>query len=251
MGKRTVNSAEVDRLPQRAFRLIVTGGGTGGHTYPALTAVRTLRPGSRLRAVRWKSCGSARRTAWRPGRSRRGHRVRVGGHGQDPPLQQPAQDGVARERQGHGAGCRSVSCRPGRSSSGSGRTWCWPPAGTSPSGRAGRARMCRRPLVRARADRAAGPGQPDARRRGDAIAVSSESTLPLLPESVRVGRRGHRQPGPARGAHRARGQGGRRAGLRGFDRRLPTVYVTGGAQGAQQINDVVRDALPGCWSQRT
>lgn len=33
-------------------------------------------------------------------------------------------------------------------------------------------------------------------------------------------------------------------GLRGFDRRLPTLYVTGGAQGAQQINDVVRDALP-------
>lgn len=32
--------------------------------------------------------------------------------------------------------------------------------------------------------------------------------------------------------------------LAGFDRRLPTVYVTGGAQGAQQINGVVRDVLP-------
>ncbi|WP_405771577.1 UDP-N-acetylglucosamine--N-acetylmuramyl-(pentapeptide) pyrophosphoryl-undecaprenol N-acetylglucosamine transferase [Streptomyces sp. NBC_01538] len=33
-------------------------------------------------------------------------------------------------------------------------------------------------------------------------------------------------------------------GLCGFDRRLPTVYVTGGAQGSQQINHLVRDVLP-------
>jgi UDP-N-acetylglucosamine--N-acetylmuramyl-(pentapeptide) pyrophosphoryl-undecaprenol N-acetylglucosamine transferase len=33
-------------------------------------------------------------------------------------------------------------------------------------------------------------------------------------------------------------------GLDGFDRALPTVYVTGGAQGARQINESVADALP-------
>ncbi len=32
-------------------------------------------------------------------------------------------------------------------------------------------------------------------------------------------------------------------GLHGFDRQLPTVYVTGGAQGAQQINGVVGELL--------
>lgn len=57
MGKRSVNSAEVDRLPQRAFRLIVTGGGTGGHTYPALTAVRTL-------AARLTTQGRALEVLW-------------------------------------------------------------------------------------------------------------------------------------------------------------------------------------------
>lgn len=33
-------------------------------------------------------------------------------------------------------------------------------------------------------------------------------------------------------------------GVRGFNRDLPTVYVTGGAQGSVQINTVVRDLLP-------
>ncbi|NEA60779.1 hypothetical protein G3I60_43115 [Streptomyces sp. SID13666] len=33
-------------------------------------------------------------------------------------------------------------------------------------------------------------------------------------------------------------------GLHGFDLRLPTVYVTGGAQGSQQINTLIRDTLP-------
>jgi UDP-N-acetylglucosamine--N-acetylmuramyl-(pentapeptide) pyrophosphoryl-undecaprenol N-acetylglucosamine transferase len=76
------------------------------------------------------------------------------------------------------------------------------------------------------------------------IAVSSESSLPLLPEAARsiavvTGNpirpevlAGH--PDKAVAA----------LGLDGFDRRLPTVYVTGGAQGSQQINDLVAEVLP-------
>lgn len=74
------------------------------------------------------------------------------------------------------------------------------------------------------------------------IAVSSESTLPLLPVSVRALAVVTGDPvrpevlsGHADKALVALGLA--------FDRTLPTVYVTGGAQGSQQINDVVGGEL--------
>lgn len=76
------------------------------------------------------------------------------------------------------------------------------------------------------------------------VAVSSETTLQFLPESVRASAAVTGNPvrpevctGQAEKAVEA-------LKWDGFDRRLPTVYVTGGAQGSQQINLVVRDVLP-------
>lgn len=76
------------------------------------------------------------------------------------------------------------------------------------------------------------------------VAVSSESTLPLLPGSARAAAVVTGNPvrpeiltGQADKAVQA-------LGLHQFDRALPTVYVTGGSQGSQQINDLVGSILP-------
>lgn len=106
------------------------------------------------------------------------------------------------------------------------------------------ARMCRIPLVLH--EQTVRLGLANRRLAGSAtcVAVSSESTLPLLPESVRPSAvvtgnpvrpellTGHADKAVAD------------LGLTGFDAKLPTVYVTGGAQGAQQINSVIGDSLP-------
>lgn len=106
------------------------------------------------------------------------------------------------------------------------------------------ARLCKRPLVLH--EQTVRLGLANRKLAGSAtrIAVSSESSLPLLPAEVRdravvTGNpvrpeilTGH----PDKAVHTLN--------LTGFDRRLPTVYVTGGAQGAQQINGVVREVLP-------
>jgi UDP-N-acetylglucosamine--N-acetylmuramyl-(pentapeptide) pyrophosphoryl-undecaprenol N-acetylglucosamine transferase len=81
-------------------------------------------------------------------------------------------------------------------------------------------------------------------RLASATAVSSASTLDLLPGRAR--RRAELTGNPIR-AELFTGEPDRAVaalGLDGFDRELPTVYVTGGALGARQINNLVTESLP-------
>jgi UDP-N-acetylglucosamine--N-acetylmuramyl-(pentapeptide) pyrophosphoryl-undecaprenol N-acetylglucosamine transferase len=81
-------------------------------------------------------------------------------------------------------------------------------------------------------------------KRATRVAVSSESTLELLPEGVRE--RAVVTGNPVR-AEVFAGEPLKAVdalGLDSFDPDLPVLYVTGGAQGAVQINTVVTEALP-------
>lgn len=106
------------------------------------------------------------------------------------------------------------------------------------------ARLCRRPLVLH--EQTVRLGLANRKLAGSAarIAVSSESTVALLPESVRSAAVVTGNPVRPEVLSGHPDKAVEALGLAAFDRRLPTVYVTGGAQGAQQINGVVRDALP-------
>ncbi len=106
------------------------------------------------------------------------------------------------------------------------------------------ARMCQRPLVLH--EQTVRLGLANRKLAGSAtrIAVSSESTVPLLPEAVRGTAVVTGNPIRPEVLAGHPDQAVEALNLHGFDRRLPTVYVTGGAQGSQQINGLIRDALP-------
>jgi UDP-N-acetylglucosamine--N-acetylmuramyl-(pentapeptide) pyrophosphoryl-undecaprenol N-acetylglucosamine transferase len=226
------------------FRLIVTGGGTGGHTYPALTAVRTLQ--ARLAAdggtldVLWIGTPEGLEARVAPAENIPFTTVATGKirRSANPlKLLRPANlRDMARVPLGVIQARKIVAdFRPDVVLATGG--YVAVPAGLA-------ARMRKRPLVLH--EQTVRLGLANRKLAGSAtrIAVSSESTLPLLPEAVRPAAVVTGNPvrpevltGHADKAVAA-------LGLHAFDRGLPTVYVTGGAQGARQINDVVREALP-------
>lgn len=228
----------------RSFRLLVTGGGTGGHTYPALTAVRTLQ--ARLGAqggvleVLWIGTPDGLEARVAPAEGIPFTTVATGKiRRSSNPLKMvsPANmRDMARVPLGVAQARKAVSdFQPDVVLATGG--YVAVPAGLA-------ARMCRRPLVLH--EQTVRLGLANRRLAGSAtrIAVSSESSLPLLPESVRDIAVVTGNPIRPEVLYGHPGKAVEALGLRGFDPHLPTVYVTGGAQGAQQINDVVRDALP-------
>ncbi|MGH3374614.1 MAG: UDP-N-acetylglucosamine--N-acetylmuramyl-(pentapeptide) pyrophosphoryl-undecaprenol N-acetylglucosamine transferase [Actinoallomurus sp.] len=230
--------------PVRDLRLIVTGGGTGGHTYPALTAVRALR--ARLAAtgrtldVLWVGTANSLESRVAAGEGIRFASVATGKirrSGNPLKLVSPANmKDMGRVPLGVAQARRLVSdFHPDVVLATGG--YVAVPVGLA-------AKVCRRPLVIHEQTVRLGLANRSLARVATRVAVSSQSTVALLPEAARdtavvTGNpvRPEVLSGTADKAIEA-------LGLRSFDRRLPTVYVTGGAQGSQQINNLVRDILP-------
>ncbi|GAA4938136.1 undecaprenyldiphospho-muramoylpentapeptide beta-N-acetylglucosaminyltransferase [Streptomonospora halophila] len=233
-----------DSESPRAMRLIVTGGGTGGHTYPALTAVNALR-------ARLESQGRALDVLWVGAEDSLEGRV---AEANGIPFQAVATGKVRRAKnplrlvspeniRDMGSAFRGVlqsrrvvsDFRPDVVLATGG--YVAVPVGLA-------ARMARRPLVVHEQTVLLGLANRLLARAGARMAVTSESTLKLLPGSARGSAVVTGNPvRPAVLEGRAE-RGAEGLGFEGHDPDLPTVYVTGGAQGSVQINSTVRALLP-------
>ncbi|GLW54570.1 UDP-N-acetylglucosamine--N-acetylmuramyl-(pentapeptide) pyrophosphoryl-undecaprenol N-acetylglucosamine transferase [Kitasatospora phosalacinea] len=226
------------------LRLVVTGGGTGGHTYPALTAVRALQ--ARLAAhgravdVLWIGTAAGLEARVAPAEGIRFEPVATGKvrRSSNPlKLLSPANvRDMCRVPLGAWQARALVSgFRPDVVLATGG--YVAVPVGLA-------ARSCRVPLVVHEQTVRLGLANKVLARAATRVAVSSESTLPLLPGSAR--RTAAVTGNPVRPAVLA-GRADKAVtalDLYGFDRSLPTVYVTGGAQGSVQINTLVAAVLP-------
>ncbi|MFI9784312.1 undecaprenyldiphospho-muramoylpentapeptide beta-N-acetylglucosaminyltransferase [Kitasatospora sp. NPDC051984] len=229
---------------QRALRLVVTGGGTGGHTYPALTAVRALQ--QRLAAERrgvdvlWVGTAKGLEARIAPAEGIPFEPVATGKvrRSSNPlKLLSPANVRDMLRVPWGAVQARSLirKFQPDVVLATGG--YVAVPVGLA-------ARSCRAPLVVHEQTVRLGLANKVLARAATRVAVSSESTLPLLPEAARstaVVTGNPVRPAVLTG-HPDKAVAA--LGLYGFDRSLPTVYVTGGAQGSAQINDLVSGVLP-------
>ncbi|MGH8887400.1 MAG: UDP-N-acetylglucosamine--N-acetylmuramyl-(pentapeptide) pyrophosphoryl-undecaprenol N-acetylglucosamine transferase [Egibacteraceae bacterium] len=226
--------SNVDRL----VRIIVTGGGTGGHTYPALTTVRAVRElageGAEP-ALFWVGTANgleARVAAENrvPFRAITTGKLRRSAH-----LRQLGRNFVDAFRIPLGilqAVAVVARWRPDVVFSTGG--YVAVPVGVA-------AWLLRRPLVMHEQTVTVGLANRILARLSTQVLLSHESSLRFLPSKAR--RRAVVTGNPVRPEL----LGGRReAALDTFelDPALPVVYVTGGAQGSVQINTLVAEILP-------
>lgn len=104
--------------------------------------------------------------------------------------------------------------------------------------------MCRRPLVVHEQTVRLGLANRTLARVAARVAVSSAPSLELLPEAIRATAVVTGNPVRAQVLTGQAERAVKALGWEGFDPALPTVYVTGGAQGSRQINTAVAGALP-------
>ena len=226
------------------LRLIVTGGGTGGHTYPALTAVQILRRrlavGGRALDVLWVGKAESLEARVAAAQGIRFEAVVTGKvrRSSNPlKLVSPANIkdmgrvplGVAQARRIVADFAPDVVLATGG--------YVAVPVGLA-------AKVCRVPLVIHEQTVRLGLANRALTRAAARVAVSSESTLALLTDGARATAVVTGNPVRPEILTGRPGKAVEALGLHGFDRRLPTVYVTGGAQGSAQINTLIRAILP-------
>lgn len=225
--------------PARALSIVVTGGGTGGHVYPALAVARALAAEHGVEVTWVGAAGSLEeRTAASNGIAFR--RVATGKlRRASNPLKMITVANVRDMLRVPLGIAQAVvllaRTRPDAVLATGGYVAI--PVGIA-------AKVTRRALIVHEQTVRLGLANRLLARGRARVAASSESTLGLLPPAVRE--RAVVTGNPTR-PELADGDAGKAIaalGLTGFDRTRPTVYVTGGAQGSVQINTLISGLLP-------
>ncbi|MCU1642517.1 MAG: murG [Nocardia sp.] len=228
----------------RAVRVIVAGGGTGGHTYPAVAAVRALRDlvaeAGATATVLWVGTPDSLEqrvageneiafTGIKAGKLRRDRnplRMLNAANAKDAarvPLSVLTAQSVVRQFRPD-----AVLCTGG---------YVCAPIGMA-------AALRRRPLVIHEQTTGIGKANQLLARAADRIALSSAASVALLPAKART--RALVTGNPIRPELTTGDPKAAAPALEwtGYSPELPTVYITGGAQGAVQINDLIAEILP-------
>ena len=228
----------------RPVRVLATGGGTGGHTYPAVTTIRTARgllaeAGIGLDVLYVGSAtGLEARIAGQEGLDFAAIPTGKLRRASNPIKMISAANlrDIGRVVRGV-AVARSIVRRFGPDVVLSTGGYVAVPVGLT-------ARSAKAPLLVHEQTTRLGLANRILARRADLIALSSAASLPLLPQSLRT--RAVVTGNPVRPELL---DGDPAAAVKalewtGHDPDLPTVYVTGGAQGSVQINRLVEAVLP-------